>query len=188
MFRLRSFRSAAADGFSHARIRRDVFHAVVIHDPQVAAAERVRHGPGHFRFGEHTDGCGYDCLDGQRANYLDSDDPYECGDYPWTTPVGFYNGELHYKVDFGWPCSATSYQTQNAQSYYACYDMCGNVWEMCEGVWIESMPLMKGGCFLGKATFVRGSARWSPEDPDNGAHWLGFRCIKEIPGSPPYDA
>jgi formylglycine-generating enzyme required for sulfatase activity len=43
----------------------------------------------HFRFGEHTDGCGYDCLDGERVNYDASGDPYEAGADPWTTPVGW---------------------------------------------------------------------------------------------------
>jgi formylglycine-generating enzyme required for sulfatase activity len=62
-----------------------------------------------------------------------------------------------------------------------CYDMCGNVWEMCEGRWIENYPPMRGGCFLGSAAFVRTTCRWTPEDPVNGAHWLGFRCVKEIP-------
>jgi formylglycine-generating enzyme required for sulfatase activity len=66
-------------------------------------------------------------------------------------------------------------------SPYGCYDMCGNVWEMCEGEWLEGTLPMRGGCFLGSATFVRVTCRWTPEDPVNGAHWLGFRCIKEIP-------
>jgi formylglycine-generating enzyme required for sulfatase activity len=65
-------------------------------------------------------------------------------------------------------------------SPYGCYDMCGNVWEMCEGRWMGDYPPMRGGCFLGSAAFVRITCRWTPEDPVNGAHWLGFRCVKNI--------
>ena len=66
---------------------------------------------------------------GLLANWENSGDPYETGDYPWTTPVGFYNGQLHAKADFGWPGSQISYQTSNGVNGYGLYDMAGNVWQ-----------------------------------------------------------
>ena len=75
----------------------------------------------HYRFGEHSDGCGFNCLDGERANYGNSGDPYESGAQPWTAPVGFYDGALHAKGDFGWPGSQQTYQTQDAASYFGAY-------------------------------------------------------------------
>lgn len=66
---------------------------------------------------------------GQYANWQNSGDPYEVGDYPWTTPVGFYDGSNHQKSEFDWPGAATQYQTKNAVNGYGLFDMSGNVWE-----------------------------------------------------------
>jgi len=57
-------------------------------------------------------------IDGSRANYLASGDPYESSGY--TTPVGFYDGRLHPSPPF---------QTTDSPSAYGAYDMAGNVWE-----------------------------------------------------------
>jgi len=154
----------------------------------------------HFRFGEHSDGCGYDCLDGQRANYRNSGDPYDVNSsshYPETTPIGFYSGDLHYKADFGWPGSATSYQTQNAQSYYGCRDMSGNVWEWCHdwylSTYYSSSPgsnptgpgsgtyrILRGGCWSWYTHNCRSAFRgWS--NPDDLLYHAGFRCVAGIP-------
>ena len=70
--------------------------------------------------------------DKTRANWPSTGDPYENADvnlYPFSTPVGFYDGALKQKTDFNWPGSAASYQTANSTNGYGLVDMAGNVWQ-----------------------------------------------------------
>ncbi len=99
--------------------------------------------------------------------------------WPWGNMFhkGYCNSaELHLgtTVDVGTPSKGVS--------PYGVYDMAGNVWEMCDGIWIEGLEhhVMRGGCFISRATFVRTTVRWSPADEVNGAKWLGFRCVMDI--------
>jgi formylglycine-generating enzyme required for sulfatase activity len=68
-------------------------------------------------------------IDITSVNLPNSKDPYETGDYPNTTPVGFYDGKLKLKDDYNWPGSAISYQTSNGANGFGLYDMEGNAWE-----------------------------------------------------------
>ncbi|MBS1516257.1 MAG: SUMF1/EgtB/PvdO family nonheme iron enzyme [Bacteroidetes bacterium] len=63
------------------------------------------------------------------ANWPSSGDPYESGQYPYTTPVGFYDGQLKLKSVYNWPGSASSYQTSNGMNAFGLFDMAGNTWE-----------------------------------------------------------
>ena len=67
--------------------------------------------------------------DGRLSNWQGSGDPWEDGDYPHTTPVGFYNGALHSKSAHNWPAADATYQTRDGSNAYGLYDMAGNVWE-----------------------------------------------------------
>lgn len=66
---------------------------------------------------------------GTAANWPGSGDPFETGDLPLTTPVGFYSGTLHSKATFAWPGAQSTYQTADGSNGYGLYDMSGNVWE-----------------------------------------------------------
>jgi formylglycine-generating enzyme required for sulfatase activity len=70
-----------------------------------------------------------DSTDPRRVNWVDSGDPWESGPFPRTTPVGFFDGSLRQKADYGWPGDAASYQTLDGRNGFGLVDVAGNVWE-----------------------------------------------------------
>jgi uncharacterized protein (TIGR03437 family) len=94
--------------------------------------------------------------DAARANWpLTPANPYQTGPYPWTTPVGFFNGQLRSKADFGWPGSQTSYQTKDGSNAYGLYDMAGNVWQLIHD-WYQT-------------NYYSSSPYKNPAGPDSGS-------------------
>jgi len=78
---------------------------------------------GMFPWGSDTN------ADGTLANWAGKANPYATGPYPWTTPVGFYDGTLQYKTNCNWPGTNETYQTRSNANGFGLYDMSGDVWE-----------------------------------------------------------
>jgi len=140
-----------------------------------------------------------DTINGNQANYNGSGDPFESGEQPWTTPIGYYNGT---QVPTG---------TDMANGY-GLYDICGNLLEWCWD-WYDATyyadqnthqnprgPLLpgttrivRGGSWVNVnlLSIARRDTRVSPdgrsiESPEFGGFsyygysFLGVRCVKGL--------
>ncbi len=105
-------------------------------------------------------------IDGSRANYWSSGDPWDQG----TTPVGIYDGQV-----------IQGFQTTNSPSPFGAYDMAGNVWEWTDSWWSDtsSHRILRGGAH-GYVIMYLYSYRRSHKDPSNLFSYtgVGFRCVR----------
>jgi formylglycine-generating enzyme required for sulfatase activity len=106
-------------------------------------------------------------MDGRRANFLNSRDPFDNG----TTPVGYYNG-----------VTRNGFKTLDSPSYFGVYDMAGNVWQWTDSYYADTGSLervFRGGSWAYSImdafkTYYRASYA-----PENRSYSLGFRCVKD---------
>jgi len=148
--------------------------------------------------------------DATKANWPESKNPFRAGPIPWTTPVGFFNGQLHRKADFGWPGAQETYQTSNGANGYGLYDMSGNVWQFINDWYVrdyyayspaENPPGPASGSLVQDGKPYRGmrGGNWyngenghgrvsnrnpsyyrGPQDPDHPYYHLGFRVVLPV--------
>lgn len=151
-----------------------------------------------------------DEADATKANWPESRNPFRAGPQPWTTPVGFFNGQVHRKADFQWPGADEAFQTANGANGYGLYDMAGNVWQFVNDWYgrdyyayspTNNPPGPERGSLVQDGNPYRGmrGGNWyngenghsrvsnrnpsyyrGPQDPDHPYYHIGFRVALPI--------
>ncbi len=121
-----------------------------------------------------------DTIDGTKANYWGSKDPWETGPFPQTTPVGYYEA-----------------------NGFGLYDVIGNVWEWCndfyDAGYYDTFPfpefnprgpadgyhrVLRGGGWeelFSDPKCLRCAYRNNSGSPEATLSSSGFRCVKKSP-------
>lgn len=122
-----------------------------------------------------------------RSNYRPSDfaNPLSLTSYPYTAPVGWYDG-IHVSP-------SGNIQTTDGQSPVGCYDMSGNVFEWCNdspsdytgesqvdpfGPDSGSTRIRRGGSWADNAIDCRTARRYTGDSPSTTDYVVGFRIVK----------
>ena len=140
-------------------------------------------GTKHWRYGMTSDS-----IDITKANYGDYN-PLGLKAYPYTTPVGWYNGVNLARWD------TPGLLTVHARSPVGAYDMSGNVLERCHDRWSssyyssspESNPtgpasgssrFLRGGSWFSRESDCRAAARSHFSGPGSRGNGGGFRLSR----------
>jgi formylglycine-generating enzyme required for sulfatase activity len=125
------------------------------------------------------------------SNWMQSDDPWEDGSWPATTPTCTFDGTLY----------EGPYQTDDGRSPYGVCDLSGNAWEWTwdwndgnyyktepEGGWVDPqgpadgwLKTLRGGCWRDEANYLYRQAtshRGRAYEPNHIDEFTGFRCAR----------
>ena len=96
----------------------------------------------------------------------------------WAWGNDFYPDRCNYKGS-GLGCTSEIGLFDSGTSPYGCFDMCGNVWEMCEGSWLEGRLPMRGGVLSGYGAVRQGDPPLDPRRHRRRRSLAGFPMRKK---------